>query len=78
MSSCLDFANPVLWIRALKAFSFLGVFAVGSSGQVEIQWLLPWPDFLVLWVWPLRTVLLLAFLQLWKVCLKCASSKVFE
>lgn len=77
-SSCLDSTNPVLQMQALNAFSFLGVFGIESGEQVEVQQLLPWPDFLVLWVWLLEGVLLLAFLQLWRVCLQCAGSRVFE
>lgn len=65
-------------MQALNAFSFLGVFGIESGEQVEVQQLLPWPDFLVLWVWLLEGVLLLAFLQLWRVCLQCAGSRVFE
>lgn len=42
-----------LLIYFIIIFCF-GWFRIGPSGQVEVQRHLSWPDFLVLWVWPLE------------------------
>lgn len=49
-NSHLDSTVLTLQVQVLKSFGFLEVSGIESRGQVEVQWLLSWPDFWVLQV----------------------------